>query len=96
MSKDNNNDGLPFDDQGRIDYHKWLRMNAFIKKLHEMHYLEQQRKEFDEQQAWLERRNDMLRDLDIIDKVVDMMDEYPEAEQVINKIMRRLDNDKRY
>jgi hypothetical protein len=61
-----------------------------------MHYLEQQRKEFDEQQAWLERRNDMLRDLDIIDKVVDMMDEYPEAEQVINKIMRRLDNDKKY
>jgi len=95
MSKDNNDD-LPFDDQGRIDYHKWMRINAFVKKLHDMHYLEQERKAFEAQQAWLQRRNDMLQDLDIIDKVVDMMDEYPEAENVINKILRRIDNDKKY
>jgi hypothetical protein len=95
MSKDNNDD-LPFDDQGRIDYHKWMRINAFVKKLHDMHYLEQERRAYEQQKAWLERRNDMLQDLDIIDKVVDMMDEYPEAENVINKILRRLDNDKKY
>jgi len=94
MEKDN--DELPFDKDGHIDYQKWLRINAFVKKLHDMHYLEQERRAFQEQQAWLERRNDMLQDLDIIDKVVDMMDEYPEAENVINKIMRRIDNDKKY
>ena len=94
MSKEN--DDLPWDDQGRIDYHKWMRINAFVKKLHDLHYLEQERKAYEEQQAWLGKRNDMLQDLDIIDKVVDMMDEYPEAEQVINKILRRLDNDKKY
>jgi len=95
MSKDNKDD-LPWDDQGRIDYHKWMQVNAFIKKLHDLHYLEQERRAYEEQQSWLGRRNDMLQDLDIIDKVVDMMDEYPEAEQVINKIKRRLDNDKKY
>lgn len=94
MEKDN--DELPFDKDGNIDYHKWMRINAFVKKLHDMHYLEQERKAFEEQQAWLHRRNDMLQDLDIIDKVVDMMDEYPEAENVINKIIRRIDNDKKY
>lgn len=94
MSKEN--DDLPWDDQGRIDYHKWMRINAFVKKLHDLHYLEQERKAYEEHQAWLGKRNDMLQDLDIIDKVVDMMDEYPEAEQVINKILRRLDNDKKY
>jgi len=94
MSGDN--DKLPFDKDGRIDYHKWMRINAFVKKLHDMHYLEQERRAYEQQKAWLERRNDMLQDLDIIDKVVDMMDEYPEAENVINKILRRLDNDKKY
>jgi uncharacterized protein len=73
-----------------------MRINAFVKKLHDMHYLEQERRAYEQQKAWLERRNDMLQDLDIIDKVVDMMDEYPEAENVINKILRRLDNDKKY
>ena len=94
MEKDN--DELPFDKDGHIDYQKWLRINAFVKKLHDMHYLEQERRAYEQQKAWLERRNDMLQDLDIIDKVVDMMDEYPEAENVINKIMRRIDNDKKY
>jgi hypothetical protein len=48
------------------------------------------------QTDWLERRNNMLLDLDMIDQVVDMMDDYPEAENIINKIKRRLDNDKKY
>lgn len=94
MEKDN--DELPFDKDGHIDYQKWLRINAFIKKLHDMHYLEQERRAYEEQKARIDRRNDMLQDLDIIDKVVDMMDEYPEAENVINKILRRIDNDKKY
>jgi hypothetical protein len=32
----------------------------------------------------------------MIDKVVDMMDEYPEAELLLHRIKRRLDNDKKY
>lgn len=84
-----------FNEDGNIDYHKWLRMNAFIKKLHDLHYIEQVKKHR-EQLAWLERRDEMLENLDIIDKVVDMMDEYPEADYIVNKIVRRLNNDKRY
>jgi hypothetical protein len=49
-----------------------------------------------QQESWLNRRNDMLLDLDMIDKVVEMMDDYPEAENIINKITRRLDNDRKY
>ena len=41
-------------------------------------------------------KNEMLENLDIIDNVVDMMDEYPEADYIVNKIVRRLYNDKRY
>jgi hypothetical protein len=79
----------PFDEDGRIDYHRWLQVNQFVRKMHQMQLIA-------DQQAWLERRNEMLLDLDMIDKVVDMMDDYPEAEYIINKIMRRLDNDKKY
>lgn len=79
----------PFDENGKIDYHMWLQVNQFVRRMHEF-----QAKA--DQQAWLERRNEMLLDLDMIDKVVDMMDDYPEAEHIINKIMRRLDNDKKY
>lgn len=87
----------PFDKDGNIDYHRWLQVNQFIKKLHDMHYMEQMKiEQMKQQESWLSRRNDMLLDLDMIDKVVDMMDEYPEAENVINKIKRRLDNDKKY
>ena len=82
----------PFNEDGDIDYHKWLRMNAFIKKLHAEFYIHQMQ----QQRAWLERRNEMLENLDIIDNVVDMMDEYPEADYIVNKIVRRLYNDKRY
>jgi len=86
----------PFSEDGNVDYHKWLRMNAFIKKLHDEFYIEQVKKQHREEMAWLERRNEMLENLDIIDNVVDMMDEYPEADYLINKINRRLDNDRKY
>ena len=43
---------------------------------------------------WINRRNEMLLDIDMIDKVVDMMDSYPEAENIIYKIQRRNLNDK--
>lgn len=89
-------DNLPFDKDGNIDYHKWMQVNAFVRKLNIMHYKAQQQEFVKEQQAWLERRNEMLLDLDMIDKVVDMMDDYPEAEYILHKIQRRLDNDKKY
>ena len=89
-------DNLPFDKDGNIDYHKWMQFNMFIRKLNVMHHVAQQEQFAKEQQAWLERRNEMLLDLDMIDKVVDMMDDYPEAEYILHKIQRRLDNDKKY
>ena len=90
------NEDLPFDGDGRIDYHKWMQINAFIKRLHDMHYLAQLEKKAMEKEQQMYTRNEMLADLDMIDKVVDMMDEYPEAEYLIQKIQRRLDNDKKY
>ena len=93
---DDYNDKL-FNKDGNVDYNKWLRMNSFIKKLHDEFYIERFVKQlYIEESAWLARRNEMLENLDIIDKVVDMMDEYPEAEYLINKIKRRLDNDRKY
>jgi predicted protein tyrosine phosphatase len=94
MSKEN--DEMPFDKDGKIDYHRWMQINAFIKKLHDMHYLEQERIREEKLHDWITRRNEMLLDLDMIDKVVDMMDEYPEAELLLHRIKRRLDNDKKY
>ena len=38
----------------------------------------------------------MMHDLMIIDEVVDHMDDYPEAEYIINRINKRLDNDEKY
>lgn len=86
------NEKQPFDDDGKIDYQRWLRMNAFIGHLHKMHRLAEQ----ESIKAWRHRRNEMLLDLDMIDNVVDMMEDYPEAEAIINKILRRIDNDKKY
>jgi hypothetical protein len=37
-----------------------------------------------------------MENLMIIDEVVDHMDEYPDAEYIINKITKRLDNDEKY
>lgn len=94
MSK--KDDGLPFDKDGNIDYHKWMQINAFIKKLHDMHYMEQAHEAAKEAREFFERRNAYLQELDMIDQVVDMMEDYPEAEHLISKIMRRIGNDKKY
>jgi hypothetical protein len=89
-------DDYPVDDDGKINYHKWIQVNNFVKKLNAMHYMAQQEDYIRTQKGWLEARDNMLLDLDMIDQVVDMMDDYPEADYIINKIVRRLDNDKRY
>ena len=85
-------------DEKPFDYHKWLQINQFLKKIHDMHIMEQQamEREVNFKKGWLNRRNEMLLDIDMIDKVVEMMDDYPEAENIINKITRRLDNDRKY
>jgi hypothetical protein len=94
--QDRHEDDFPVDDDGKVNYHKWIQVNNFVKKLNAMHYMAQQEDFIRRQTDWLERRNNMLLDLDMIDQVVDMMDDYPEAENIINKIKRRLDNDKKY
>lgn len=80
------------DKEHRIDFEKLRRISAFVDHLQQMHYMHQAelRKE------WRERRNEYLMQLDMVDNVVEMMDEYPEAENIINKILRRIDNDKKY
>lgn len=91
MSKRDDNE-MPFDDDGRIDLERWKRINAFVNMLHDMHYTNQQEKA----KQFRTIRNNYLQELDMVDTVVDMMEEYPEAELIINKILRRLDNDKKY
>ena len=54
----------------------------FYQALHKMHYAH--------------KIADELETLDQIDAVVDMMDEYPEAEYIIQKILRRLYNDRHF
>lgn len=55
----------------------------FYRALHKMHYAH--------------KLADELETLDKIDAVIDMMDgDYPEADYLIQKILRRLDNDKKY
>jgi hypothetical protein len=83
-------------DEKPFDYHKWLQINQFLKKIHDMHIMEQQamEREVNFKKGWLNRRNEMLLDIDMIDKVVDMMDSYPEAENIIYKLQRRNLNDK--
>ena len=51
------------------DYQRWLRINAFVRKLHQEHYLAQLAEELDR--------------LDEIDMIVDCMDEYPEVEELL-------------
>ena len=35
----------PFDEDGRIDYHRWLQVNQFVRKMHQMQLIA-------DQQAW--------------------------------------------
>jgi len=55
----------------------------FYQALHKMHYAH--------------KIADEIEMLEQIDKVIELMDgEYPEADYLIQKIKRRLDNDKKY
>jgi|TARA_B110000977_G_scaffold163780_1_gene209875 hypothetical protein len=69
-----------------FDYDKWRQINAFANYLEKMHYMNRHQEVVDA----------MLHDLMIIDEVVDHMEEYPEANYIINKIKKRLDNDEKY
>ena len=76
----------PEQPQGNFDYEKWRKINDFANYLNRMHYMNQHKAIVDT----------MMENLMIIDEVVDHMDEYPDAEYIINKITKRLDNDEKY
>jgi len=69
-----------------FDYEKWRKINAFVNYLEKVHYTNLHKKIVE----------NTMYDLMIIDEVVDHMDNYPEADYIINKINKRLDNDKKY
>ena len=69
-----------------FDYEKWRKINDFANYLNRMHYMNQHKAIVD----------NMMQNLMIIDEVVNHMDEYPDAEYIINKITKRLDNDEKY
>lgn len=57
--------------------------HEFMQKLHDMH--------------WTTRIEKELINLDMIDRVVDYMgDDLPDAEYIIQRIQRRLHNDRKY
>lgn len=57
--------------------------HEFMQRLHNMH--------------WMSRVEKELVNLDMIDKVIEVMgDDLPEAEYIIQKIQRRLKNDRKY
>ena len=76
----------PEQPQGNFDYEKWRKINDFANYLNRMHYMNQHKAIVD----------NMMQNLMIIDEVVNHMDEYPDAEYIINKITKRLDNDEKY
>jgi|TARA_B110000285_G_scaffold224327_1_gene281022 hypothetical protein len=69
-----------------FDYDKWRKINSFVDYLEKIHYMNRHKEVVDA----------MMHDLMIIDEVVDHMDDYPEAEYIINRINKRLDNDEKY
>jgi len=72
---------IPFNN-GDKNYPK-MTPHEFYQALHRMHYAH--------------KLADELETLDQIDAVIEMMDgDYPEAEYLIQRVLRRLDNDKRY
>jgi len=72
---------IPFNN-GDKNYPKMTPFE-FYQALHKMHYAH--------------RLADEMETLEQIDRVIELMDgEYPEADYLIQKIKRRLDNDKKY
>ena len=63
------------DDERQRHYQRWLRVNAFMKELHQQHYMHRLAEELDR--------------LDEIDMIVDCMDSYPEAEALLDKIWKK-------
>ena len=62
---------------------KPMNPHEFMQHLHKMHYMTKLEEELD--------------NLDMIDQVVEMMgDELPEAEYIIQRVKRRLLNDRKY
>lgn len=63
------------DDERQKNYHKWLRINAFMRELHQQHYMYRLAEELDH--------------YDEIDMIVDCMDEYPEVEELLDGIWNK-------
>ena len=63
------------DDERQKNYHKWLRINAFMRELHQQHYMYRLAEELDH--------------YDEIDMIVDCMDEYPEVEELLEGIWNK-------
>lgn len=58
------------DEERQRNYHRWLRINAFMRELHQQHYMYRLAEELDH--------------YDEIDMIVDCMDEYPEVEELLD------------
>ena len=63
------------DDERQRNYHRWLRINAFMRELHQQHYMYRLAEELDH--------------YDEIDMIVDCMDEYPEVEELLEGIWNK-------
>lgn len=63
------------DDERQKNYHKWLRINAFMRELHQQHYVY--------------RLAEALDHYDEIDMIVDCMDSYPEVEEILEGIWNK-------
>lgn len=63
------------DDERQRNYQRWLRVNQFIKELHQQHYMYRLAEELDR--------------LDEIDMIVDCMDSYPEVEELLEGIWNK-------
>ena len=63
------------DDERQRNYHRWLRINAFMRELHQQHYMYRLAEEIDH--------------YDEIDMIVDCMDEYPEVEELLDGIWNK-------
>ena len=63
------------DDERQRNYQRWLRVNAFMRELHQQDYMYRLAEELDQ--------------LDEIDMIVDCMDEYPEVEELLDGIWKK-------
>lgn len=65
------------------EYHKWLQQNAFIMRATNINKLT--------------KMEETLLDIEMIDAYVEHMgDDLPDAEYIIRRVQKRLDNDSKY